>query len=195
MKVRTLAVIGMMMLGLTSLFGGAMEDQPEIGRMEGEGTSGDWYVVNDGVMGGISQSQAAVTSRKTLRFSGTVSLENNGGFASIRHDAETFGIGQGDGIHLCVKGDGKRYQLRVRTSNRFDDIAYKADFVTVKDEWLDLRIPWEQFTATFRGRSLNDAPELKGEQIRQIGFLIADKQPGEFELEIKFISPFGGHRE
>lgn len=150
----------------------------------------DWMVVNDSVMGGISQSRPEITDRNTVVFSGNVSLENNGGFASIRHVAEPFGLDAGRGILVRVKGDGKKYQLRVRTSDRFDGMAYKVDFQTVKDGWREFRFPWSDFDATFRGRTIEDAPMLKPFNIRQVGFLIADKQEGSFHLEIAAIEAF-----
>ena len=150
----------------------------------------NWMVVNDGVMGGMSESRTKVSEHGTLVFTGNVSLENNGGFASIRHGAEPFGLERGKGIMLRVKGDGKKYQLRVRTSDRFDGMAYKVDFETKKDAWLEFRFPWNVFTATFRGRTIEDAPSLKPLNIRQIGFLIADKQEGSFELEIQTLEAF-----
>ncbi len=144
----------------------------------------DWMVVNDSVMGGISRSQSEVTSRGTLIFRGDVSLENNGGFASIRHDAEAFDINQGEGIVLRVKGDGNTYQLRLRTSDGFDGMAYMTEFKTLEGEWKEYRLPWDVFTATYRGRLIPDAPKLQASGIRQIGFLIANKQEGPFELEV-----------
>jgi monofunctional biosynthetic peptidoglycan transglycosylase len=185
---RRLTVTGIMVLGLSNSFGGTVEDKQKTGLMEH--SSGGWSVVNDDVMGGMSQSRAILTDRKTLRFSGDVSLENNGGFASIRHVSHPFGIGTDEGIRLSIKGDGKKYQLRVRTSDWYDGVAYKADFTTLKGEWKDLMIPWSDFTATFRGQPVPGAPALKGDEIRQIGFLIADNQAGTFELEIADIGSF-----
>jgi monofunctional biosynthetic peptidoglycan transglycosylase len=150
----------------------------------------DWMVVDDGVMGGLSQSSPVVTEKGTLVFSGHVSLENNGGFASIRHGADEFGLERGKGIMLRVKGDGKKYQLRLRTSDRFDGMAYKADFETKEGVWLEFRFPWNAFTATFRGRTIEEAPSLKPINIRQVGFLIADKQEGPFELEVQTLEVF-----
>jgi len=150
----------------------------------------DWQAVNDGVMGGVSHSRPEVTERNTLRFLGYVSLENNGGFASIRHPAAPFDLGRGQGIMLRVKGDGKRYQLRLRTSEAFDGVAYKADFKTVYGEPQEFRLPWNVFTATYRGQSVSNAPPLNPLDIRQIAFLIADKQSGPFELEIGTIESF-----
>jgi monofunctional biosynthetic peptidoglycan transglycosylase len=150
----------------------------------------DWKVVNDGVMGGLSQGRAEMTDRDTLLFLGNVSLENNGGFASIRRRIDSFDLGQGEGILLRVKGDGKKYQFRVRTSDGFDGVAYKVDFNTTKDESQDIRLPWHDFTATYRGQYVKDAPLLEPLKIRQIGFLIADQQQGPFELEIAAIEAF-----
>ena len=42
-----------------------------------------WQVVNDDVMGGVSTSRFSVTNGVAV-FRGEVSLENNGGFASVR---------------------------------------------------------------------------------------------------------------
>ncbi|NNJ70502.1 MAG: CIA30 family protein, partial [Kiritimatiellales bacterium] len=95
----------------------------------------DWRVVNDGVMGGVSRSELELADGDTLVFRGVVSLENNGGFASVRHDLESLALSRKDGIMLRVKGDGKRCQLRLRTSGRFDGMAYKADFQTVQGQW------------------------------------------------------------
>ena len=43
-----------------------------------------WRIVNDGVMGGLSSSDLELTKDRTAIFSGFVSLDNNGGFASVR---------------------------------------------------------------------------------------------------------------
>ena len=51
---------------------------------DSEEKSGQWYIVNDGVMGGISESEITLNDDGTATFRGDVSLENNGGFASVR---------------------------------------------------------------------------------------------------------------
>jgi monofunctional biosynthetic peptidoglycan transglycosylase len=40
---------------------------------------------------------------------------------------------------------------------------------------------------TFRGRELHDVPPIEAGAIRQLGFLIADKQGGPFRLEVDWI--------
>ena len=46
--------------------------------------SGLWRSVNDGVMGGLSRGSLRIVAAGVGIFEGEVSLENNGGFASVR---------------------------------------------------------------------------------------------------------------
>ena len=47
-------------------------------------SAADWIVVNDAVMGGLSQSSFTKPVADFASFTGDVSLRNNGGFASVR---------------------------------------------------------------------------------------------------------------
>ena len=149
----------------------------------------DWRMINDTVMGGISASKLDI-DKGTATFSGTLSLEQNGGFASTRTSLSTPVTSDIQMIRLQVKGDGRDYQLRLRTDNQWDSFAYSSPFNTQKDSWITLQLSPSDFTAVYRGRSV-DAPALNFNNIKQLGFLVADKQAGEFELsfkEINFIS-------
>ncbi|MGK7311025.1 MAG: CIA30 family protein [Candidatus Longimicrobiales bacterium M2_2A_002] len=154
--------------------------------------AGSWSVVNDGVMGGRSTSRVERTERGTLRFSGHVSLENNGGFASTRTDAVPLDLSSFRGAAIRVRGDGRRYQLRFRMSGRWSRIWYKAPFDTVDDDWLEVRRAFTDFEPTFRGRRPPDAPPFDPSAIRQVGFLIADEREGPFELEVDWIRAYQG---
>jgi monofunctional biosynthetic peptidoglycan transglycosylase len=156
----------------------------------GQDEAARWRKVNDVVMGGLSQSEMVFTSRDTAIFRGRVSLENYGGFASVRTTPQDYDVGGDEGLVVRVKGDGHRFRLRLRTNDRFDGPAYQVDFDTVADAWITVRAPFSAFVPTFRGRPLRDAPPLDSAQIRQIGFLIADKQAGPFQLEIDWISAY-----
>ena len=150
-------------------------------------SSGKWYIVNDGVMGGLSESNMELSSNGTATFTGNVSLENNGGFASIRSvvnlsDKENF-----KGVALRVMGDGNYYNLRFRNNNNFDGYAYQSKIETEKGVWKEYKIPFDDFTPTFRGYILHNKPALESKNIVQIGILIADKQSGNFELTIDWI--------
>jgi monofunctional biosynthetic peptidoglycan transglycosylase len=149
-----------------------------------------WRIVNDGVMGGLSQSRMTITSDSTAVFQGTVSLENNGGFASVRTEPSDFGLAGKKGLRLKVKGDGSTYQLRLRTEQRWDGIAYRSSFTTKEGDWIIVDVDFKDFSPSFRGRPVPEAPALDPGQVRQIGFLISDKQEGSFRLEIDSIRAY-----
>ncbi|MFC1713317.1 CIA30 family protein [Candidatus Poribacteria bacterium] len=149
-----------------------------------------WRIVNDLVMGGVSQSKMIMTDDSTAIFQGNLSLENNGGFASVRTNPIDYRMAGYDGITARVKGDGRTYQLRLITDGRFDGVSYRSEFQTTADKWTNIKLPFEGFVPTFRGQVVPDAPELTPGKIRQLGFLIADKKEGSFRLEIDWIGAY-----
>ena len=150
----------------------------------------NWLIVNDGVMGGVSQSEMILTPAGTAIFRGSVSLDNNGGFASVRTYPTAYQLAGYDGLSLRIKGDGQPYKLRLRTDNSLDGIAYQATFQTQPDTWLDIRVPFAEFVPVYRGFIVSDAPKLDPVRIAQIGFMISNKQAGPFELEIDWIKAY-----
>ena len=71
--------------------------------------------IDDAVMGGVSSSRLVVEEPGIAVFSGNVSLENNGGFASVRSLPRDWGTAAAREFVLRVRGDGKRYRFNVRT--------------------------------------------------------------------------------
>jgi monofunctional biosynthetic peptidoglycan transglycosylase len=151
------------------------------------GNGREWFVINDVVMGGVSKGSIQFTDRGTGVFAGMLSMDNNGGFASVRTAFDSRDLSPYAGLAIRVRGDGRSYQLRLRNDEGFEGIAYRAYFDTRKGEWITVRIPFSQFLPTFRGRTLRDAPPLDTSRIRQLGFLLADGKPGHFSLEIDFV--------
>ncbi|MEQ8857571.1 MAG: CIA30 family protein [Pseudomonadales bacterium] len=145
-----------------------------------------WETVDDGVMGGRSSSHMH-GSDGGLRFEGTVSLANGGGFASVR---APLGVRLGDarGLALEVRGDGRRYQLRLRADGESRSIAWRCIFATSAD-WQTVTLAFSDFEPVFRGRRVADAPCLDPRQMQLIGFMTADKAPGPFRLEIRCCRP------
>ena len=152
--------------------------------------SGRWMVVNDGVMGGVSRSTVNLHNDGYLIFSGNVSTDYGGGFASIRTDYKNWGIGKHEGLILRVKGDGKTYQFRCRLGNNMNQIAYRHYFQTNNDEWQEIILPFKEFLPTYRGRVLNNFAVLDPNQIKHLGVMISDKQVGDFKLEIDWIGVY-----
>ncbi len=150
----------------------------------------NWLIVNDGVMGGLSRSRFVLSDRNTAVFSGNVRLENNGGFASTRTKAMQFQLDGFKGILIRVKGDGKKYQFRIRTSDRFDGVAYRYHFETKTDQWQTIAIPFDECVPVFRGRILRDVGPVSPKDIQQLGVMASDGQSGEFQLEIQWIKAY-----
>ena len=139
----------------------------------------DSWIVNDGVMGGVSQSSLR-QDEDGMFFEGMVSLENNGGFASMRSSVR---FPQGTQlIELIAKGDGKRYKLVLRTELA-PRVTYVADFIALPT-WQTYRFNLSQFKSTFRGRDVN-APALPFSDVIDFGILISNNQAGSFAIQLK----------
>jgi hypothetical protein len=150
-----------------------------------EGEPG-WYTVDDDVMGGVSSSTVTVSAPDTLIFSGNMSLDNNGGFASVRSDWTVTDLSQADGVLLRVLGDGKTYRLRIRSASTGRDISYNARFETTPERWQLVYIPFAGMVPTYRGFVMDVGP-LDTTRIGSFGFMLSDKQPGNFELQVDWI--------
>jgi hypothetical protein len=145
----------------------------------------NWMVVNDGVMGGISKSKIEVDNNGIGVFSGTVRLENNGGFASVRHTVKKVDLSEKSKFIIIIKGDGKVYQFRCK-SNLYDRQSYVFEFKTTGD-WQEIEVPFAEMYPRYRGYKL-DMPNYEGETLAEIAFLIGNKKPENFKLEIDSIS-------
>ena len=146
-----------------------------------ESSLSSWYIVNDGVMGGVSKGRLSLTPEGHGKFTGTVSLANNGGFTSIRCNLSPIAIAPNTKISMRIKGDGKNYQFRVR----HQPMAYQSyihDFSTT-GEWQIIEFPIEQMYPERHGRRLS-MPNFDHEKICEFMFLIANKRNEEFELLI-----------
>ena len=148
-----------------------------------------WRSINDGVMGGVSAG-GMLQSDEGLKFSGRLSLENNGGFSSVRR-AVNQDLSNTTSVRIQVRGDGRRYQFRIRQNSDFDGVSWSAAFLS-SEKWQYIDITLDQFTPVFRGRAVPQAGPVVPSAIQQIGFLLSDKTAGQFELEIlsiQFIGP------
>lgn len=146
-----------------------------------------WLVVNDGVMGGLSESGMTVTDEGAGRFAGELSLANNGGFASVRTVVPEGALAGAEGLRLRVRGDGRTYRLRLREGRAFDGVAYQAEFAGAA-QWQDIFISINDFKPVFRGRPVPGAPALDPAAVRQVALMVADKKPGPFALEVAWVA-------
>lgn len=148
----------------------------------------DWAPIDDRVMGGVSRSRLRPDPAGHAVFEGRVSLERNGGFASIRCAPGARGKRGAQSCILEVRGDPKRFKLKLLTDDTFDGLNHQAGFAMAGVGWQTLQLPLANFRATFRGREVPGAPALDPAGIRQVGLMIAERQAGAFALAIRRIS-------
>jgi len=167
----------------------------ELFRFDSSAAAAAWGATDDRVMGGVSQSRMRYDAAGHGVFEGVMSLDRNGGFASVRaavsspapSSMSSATMAKETDYVLSVRGDGKRYKLNLRTAGRFDAVSYQAGFDTTANVWITVRLPTSAFEPTFRGRRVN-APPLDPTLVREAGLMIADKQEGPFALHIKAIA-------
>ncbi len=143
-----------------------------------------WLIVDDVVMGGRSSGGFTVNKDGHGQFAGIVSLENSGGFSSVRYTCGTSQINNATQVVLKIKGDGKDYQFRIK-ANAGDYYSYIYPFKTSGD-WEEVYLPLSDMYPSFRGRKL-DQPNFSHHSFEEIAFLIGNKTAEEFELLIDSI--------
>jgi hypothetical protein len=143
-----------------------------------------WQVVNDGVMGGLSQASFYLNEKGHGVFEGTVSLENNGGFASVRHRLNAITNMDYQNMAIRLKGDGKRYQFRLKST--LDQRHYYVTYFETSGAWQTVILPLQTLYPAFRGQKL-DLPNYDGESLSEIAFLIGNKKAETFHLEMDWI--------
>ncbi len=158
--------------------------------LDDPGAVAAWTTLNDPVMGGLSTSEVKFGDGG-LRFSGWISLENNGGFASARSpvDGEIGRKAAGaKSFRIQAQGDGKTYVLKVGTAGQA--WSYIQRFRTDAAVSRTYELPIEGFRPV--GMRLDPAPgapqTLDPSGISQVAIYILDKQQGPFELTVRAIA-------
>lgn len=145
----------------------------------------NWYVVDDVVMGGRSDGRFELNNDGHGVFCGEVSLANNGGFSSVRYRFDKKDI---NGIQYCkirLKGDGKRYQFRVKNDAR--DAHVYIHYFETSGSWEVISIPLAEMHPSYRGRWLR-RPNYTAQELSEIAFLIGNKQNEFFCLQLDWIT-------
>ncbi|MFO1053993.1 MAG: CIA30 family protein [Planctomycetota bacterium] len=162
-------------------------------RLDFQDGLGAWSTVLDGVMGGLSSGRIGQPEPGILRFTGELSLENNGGFSQMRTPVREGSCSDADGFVLEVKGDGRSYIFDLRTSNvRMMAGSFQQKFDTRAGEWIQVRLPLADFRLYNFGRAVRSAATLDAAKIESIGVTLADKKAGPFVLDVRSIATYSG---
>lgn len=144
----------------------------------------NWEYVSDSVMGGVSQGRVVEEDGITT-LTGSVSLENNGGFVQMAFnlcdDGRALDLSDWTGISMSVKGNGEHYELRVRTAHLDRPWqSYKAEFLAPPN-WRSISIPFADLVAHRTDK------DFDATQVRRIGILAIGKS-FEAKISVKNIS-------
>lgn len=146
-----------------------------------------WQVINDGVMGGLSEGQAELKENSIL-FTGNISLQNNGGFSSLKSPFELMDLSAFETVKIRYRSKGMRIAMTMETSRNWFDLYYKQDIPNESDDWQVAVLDLEQFKGYRIGRatglSLGKAPLQK---MLRLGFISNEKRAGTFEMEVDYI--------
>jgi Complex I intermediate-associated protein 30 (CIA30) len=160
-----------------------------------------WGALDDVVMGGISNSNIRISNNVAI-FSGNVSVQNNGGFASVRtrNFTPAWDLSAYSGIEIRLKGDGKRYKFIARCEGKWDGLAYAYSFDTIYNFSQTIRIPFQDLIPTFRAKTVSNAEKFDSSKVYSLQFMLSkfeyDGQlnpkfdPGFFSLEIEYIKAY-----
>jgi NADH dehydrogenase [ubiquinone] 1 alpha subcomplex assembly factor 1 len=149
----------------------------------GNNDENSWISLNDGVMGGRSQGDVSYTD-VSLYFSGNVSFQNNGGFASVRSRFQFFDFSTFEKVSVTYRSSGQSLGLVFENNQRWYLPNYKAILPETRDKWQTIEIPLinlkEYQIGRPTGRSIS---KNQLEKIIRIGFITNDKKEGPFSAE------------
>lgn len=151
-------------------------------------TDAGWRIVNDDVMGGRSTARLE-PGEKGLLWTGVISLENNGGFASIRSPLDDYDFSAHRGLRFRIKADGRRYAVTAKTRRGFTPVIYLAYVDTRDGEWMDIEVPFGDLEGTVFAEPAR-LPALDPASIKEIGLMLYDKRSGPFRVELASVGVY-----
>lgn len=147
----------------------------------------DWCVVVDGVMGGKSQGTIEYTNNSIV-FSGNVSLENNGGFTSIRTKEQTFDLSKYDTVIIKYRSTGQDFSFYLNRYKKHFEPKFRTHLPITNNVWKEVMTPLKDFKIVTLGKEM--AGMITKEDfasIIKLGFISSIKAATNFSLEIDYI--------
>ena len=129
-------------------------------------------------------------------FHGLLPHQNQDQFLRNAQDENPFDVADatraGDTLVVRMKGDGREYMVNIYTKSRRMAFSYRAELPTEKDQWQEIRLPLDQFEPTSFGRVVAGMGPVDPGQVNGFGFMLSDKKPGKFRLEIEWVKVICG---
>ncbi len=182
---KTSSILALVVINLLTLQSYAGNEK-SIADFKDASSADSWISVNDSVMGGVSKGGFKRSEAGTLLFSGDLSLDNNGGFASIRTKPNPMDLSGMSSVAVKAKGDGRTYWVELRVNRQMGASSYRADLPTTAGKWTEVIIPVKDFKLQAFGQIIPSNP-INLAKVESVGFTLADKKAGPFELEVEYV--------
>ncbi|MEM6802980.1 MAG: CIA30 family protein [Bacteroidota bacterium] len=152
---------------------------------EKDGT--DWKPLNDGVMGGLSNGQVELTEN-TLKFFGEVSLDNFGGFTSVKSPFGQYDLSNSDKITIRYKTEGQIISISLEDSEVFFNPYFKLLLPDTEGRWAIVEADISDFKEynLGQGGSTSISDDFL-RNVRRIGFITSKKSEGKFFVEVDYL--------
>ena len=187
----------------------AKNQQNAVSILEFNGKPLSWFRLDDGVMGGSSETtEASLAADGCLKFEGLINT-NGGGFTSIRTKLpEGILPTETTGFKIRYRGDGKTYKVLLSNGSRGGPFSrnpsWQADIPTKSkkegdDSWDEVLIPFESLAPSIGGASTlsEDAKKeytLDVTEMTELGLMLSlrlsDGSPNPKETFGEGIFPF-----
>jgi len=153
----------------------------------GKKSGDDWRVIVDGVMGGLSTGEKTL-NKNSMIFSGSISLENNGGFSSLRAPMGTYDLSPYKTLEVRYRATGGVFTLMMETNRQFYFPYYALMLESTGEEWKTVKVNMSEVIEVKMGKPTGDNMTQKEmAEVIRIGFMKLDKKVGPFEIEVDYI--------
>ncbi len=144
----------------------------------------DWYVVLDGVMGGLSEGNVTRTESSII-FKGSISLKNNGGFASLRTPYQEYDLSDYNTVTVRYRSTGQDFALTLNKYRRFWRPQYKTNLPMTGGEWKTITCDLVDFDIYRLDDKLEGHPDKNDlAAIIRLGLISNTKAATDFEIEV-----------
>lgn len=148
----------------------------------------DWVMISDDIMGGITRSKLEYTAT-SLVLSGDISLENYGGFSSVKTRFKGVDLSEYKGLKIRCRSANQRFAFTLEDSRNWTQPNFKGDLPPTKDNaWSENTIYFKDFKEYQIGEPTGaklDPASLKN--IVRLGIITTEKKEGPFSLEVDYV--------
>jgi len=130
-----------------------------------------------GVLRGNISSEIPIGGQSALVRSGFAGMRTKPLVATLTNPDPVMDFDAFDALSYRVRGDGRAYIASLRTENWLTDDTsrdvWQCAFQPPAGEWVDVVIPIDAFTQTYRGRAVHDHTRMSANRVVYAGISVA----------------------